>query len=92
MEWISSDNIWLARAAILHQLGYKAETDPDRLFACCLRRAPDREFFVRKAIGWALREYSKTDEMAVRRFVRANADTLAPLSRKEALKWLERRG
>jgi len=90
-EWIASDNIWLARTAILHQLGYKSRTDPDRLFAYSLRRASDREFFIRKAIGWALREYSKTDATAVRSFVRSNADTLAPLSRKEALKWLERR-
>ena len=91
-EWVESDDIWLARTAILHQLGYKASTDADRLFAYCLRRAADREFFIRKAIGWSLREYSKTDGKAVRAFVRANAGTLSPLSSKEALKWLERRG
>ena len=90
-EWIDSDNFWLARTAILHQLGYKKRTDADRLFAYCSRRADDREFFIRKSIGWALREYSKTDERAVRRFVRANANTLSPLSQREALKWLERR-
>jgi 3-methyladenine DNA glycosylase AlkD len=91
-EWIESDNIWLARTAILHQLGYKSQTNADRLFDYCLRRASDKEFFLRKSIGWALREYSKTDETAVRRFVDANASALSPLSRKEALKWLERRG
>ena len=90
-EWISSEDIWLARTAILHQLGYKAKTDRDRLFAYCLRRAADREFFIRKAIGWALREYSKTDAKAVHAFVRTNAGTLSSLSSKEALKWLERR-
>jgi 3-methyladenine DNA glycosylase AlkD len=90
-DWIGSDDVWLARTAILHQLGYKAETDADRLFGYCLRRAGDREFFIRKAIGWALREYSKTDGKAVRAFVLANADTLTALSRKEALKWLARR-
>lgn len=91
-EWIGADNIWLARTAILHQLGYKARTDADRLFGYCLKRASDREFFIRKAIGWALREYSKTDEQAVRSFVDANAAALSALSRKEALKWLQRRG
>jgi 3-methyladenine DNA glycosylase AlkD len=90
-EWIGSDNIWLARTAILHQLGYKSRTDADRLFAYCTKRAGDREFFLRKAIGWALREYSKTDEKAVRTFVRRNANVLSPLSRREALKWLDRR-
>jgi 3-methyladenine DNA glycosylase AlkD len=90
-RWVASDDIWLARTAILHQLGSKAATDVDRLFAYCLRRASDREFFVRKAIGWALREYSKTDDAAVRAFVRDHHDELSGLSRTEALKWLERR-
>jgi 3-methyladenine DNA glycosylase AlkD len=90
-EWVRSENFWLARTAILHQLGSKNVTDAGRLFDYCLLRASDGEFFVRKAIGWALREYSKTDEAAVRGFVAENADRLAPLSRKEALKWLERR-
>jgi 3-methyladenine DNA glycosylase AlkD len=90
-RWIGADDIWLARTAILHQLGYKADTDPDRLFRYCLRRASDKEFFVRKAIGWALREYSKTDEAAVRAFVQAHDRVLSALSKTEALKWLERR-
>ena len=89
--WIDAPNFWLARTAILHQLGYKHRTDAGRLFSYCTRRAGDREFFVRKAIGWALREYSKTDAPAVRGFVHANADSLSPLSRREALKWLGRR-
>ena len=89
-DWIRSDNHWLARTAILHQLGAKAATDADRLFRYCAARATDTEFFVRKAIGWALREYSKTDGPAVRRFVREHPD-LSGLSRREALKWLERR-
>jgi 3-methyladenine DNA glycosylase AlkD len=91
-EWIASDNIWLARTAILHQLGYKSATDADRLFSHCLRRAGDPEFFVRKAIGWALREYSKTDGPAVRRFVRDHRSELSGLSQREGLKWLERGG
>ena len=91
-RWIDADDFWLARAAILHQNRCKARTDPDLLFGYCLRRAADREFFIRKAIGWALREYSKTDAEAVVRFVREHHDELSGLSRTEALKWLHRQG
>jgi 3-methyladenine DNA glycosylase AlkD len=91
-EWIGSADMWLARAALLHQLHYRDGTDADRLFRYCERRAADREFFLRKAIGWALREYSKTDAVAVRRFLALHSDVLAPLSVREALKWLDRRG
>jgi 3-methyladenine DNA glycosylase AlkD len=91
-RWITSDDIWLARTAILHQLTYKASTDPDRLFGYCMERASDAEFFIRKAIGWALRQYSKTDERAVRTFVKTNRAALSGLSAREALKWLERGG
>jgi 3-methyladenine DNA glycosylase AlkD len=90
-EWIASDQLWLARAAILHQLTYKQRTDAGRLFAYCEQRASDKEFFIRKAIGWALREYSKTDERAVRTFVAEHSKQLSGLSRTEALKWLARR-
>ena len=90
-QWVSSDDVWLARTAILHQLTYKQGTDRERLFDYCVRRASDSEFFIRKAIGWALREYSKTDAEAVRSFVAENASTLSGLSRTEALKWLDRR-
>jgi 3-methyladenine DNA glycosylase AlkD len=90
-SWIGDDNIWVARVALLHQLRFKTHTDSGRLFRYCRQRATDEEFFLRKAIGWALREYSKTDAAAVRRFVAANADRLSPLSRREALLWLERR-
>jgi 3-methyladenine DNA glycosylase AlkD len=90
-EWIDSPNLWLARTAILHQNRWKADTDADRLFAYCLRRADDREFFIRKAIGWALREHTKTDPDAVRRFLADHGAALSGLSRREALMWLERR-
>jgi 3-methyladenine DNA glycosylase AlkD len=90
-EWIDDENIWLARTALLHQDRFKAATDPERLFRYCERRASDTEFFIRKAIGWALREYSKTDADAVRAFVRDHEDQLSGLSRREALKWLDRR-
>lgn len=88
--WVATHRIWLARTAILHQLRYKEATDAQRLFRYCLSRAGDDEFFIRKAIGWALREYSKTDAAAVRTFVADHADELSALSQREALKWLER--
>lgn len=90
-EWLRSDNLWLARSALLHQLHWKSETDADWLFAGCLRWAEEKDFFIRKAIGWVLREYSKTDEAAVRRFVAEHSGSLSGLSRREALKWLDRR-
>jgi len=90
-EWIGDDDIWLARTAILHQNRFKGGTDADRLFRYCEVRAADTEFFLRKAIGWALREYSKTDAVAVRAFVAAHDRELSGLSKREALKWLDRR-
>lgn len=90
-EWIRSPDIWLARTALLHQMRWKAATDPDRLFEYCLLRSGDTEFFIRKAIGWSLREYSKTDTPAVERFVERYEDRLSPLSRREATKWIERK-
>jgi 3-methyladenine DNA glycosylase AlkD len=89
-EWIDDEDHWLARTAIIHQLHAKEHTDTARLFGYCDRRAGDREFFIRKAIGWALREYSKTDAAAVRQFVGAHPE-LSPLSAREALKWLQRK-
>lgn len=87
-RWIEDDNIWLARTAILHQLTYKGRTDEARLFRFCERRAGDREFFIRKAIGWALREYSKTDPAAVQAFIAQNDTELSGLSKREGLLWI----
>jgi 3-methyladenine DNA glycosylase AlkD len=86
--WIEDADFWLARVAILHQLRSKQATDAARLFRYCELRAGDTEFFVRKAIGWALREYSKTDAAAVREFVAGHEGALSGLSRREALLWL----
>ncbi|EHF3619273.1 DNA alkylation repair protein [Listeria innocua] len=82
--WINGDNIWLARTAILFQLKYKEETNAELLFANCEKWLGSKEFFIQKAIGWALRQYAKVDSEAVRVFV--NSHTLALLSRREALK------
>ena len=85
-DWLVDENMWLARTAILHQLGYKERTDTARLFRYCLVRADHRDFFIRKAIGWALRQYAWTDPAAVREFVSAHAAELSPLSIREATK------
>ena len=87
-RWIEDSDFWVARVAILHQLRYKSATDAKRLFSYCELRAADTEFFIRKAIGWALREYSKTDADAVRSFVATHEDRLSGLSKREALLWL----
>jgi 3-methyladenine DNA glycosylase AlkD len=86
--WIEEPDLWLRRTAILHQLSYRERTDEARLFRYCLAQAADRDFFIRKAIGWALRQYSKTSEAAVRRFVTEHERELSPLSVREALLWL----
>lgn len=83
-DWIGAEDLWLARTALLHQLTWKADTDADRLFAYCVARAADRAFFVRKAIGWALRQHARTDPEAVWAFVDAHVDELSPLSVREA--------
>jgi 3-methyladenine DNA glycosylase AlkD len=86
--WSADQNMWLVRTAILHQLNYGPDTDVDRLFGYCTRQAGHPDFFVRKAIGWALRQYARTDPAAVRRFLGDNADRLSPLSVREAAKHL----
>ncbi len=85
-RWIDDDDIWVARTAILHQLMYKDRTDDERLFAYCDARAADTEFFVRKALGWALRQYARTDPEAVRVYVETNEELLSGLTKREALK------
>ena len=80
----NSENIWLNRSAILFQLGYKEKTNFELLQFECEKHKNSNEFFIQKAIGWALREYAKTNPIAVKNFV-ANAN-LKPLSKKEALK------
>jgi 3-methyladenine DNA glycosylase AlkD len=85
--WIADQDIWVARVALLHQLGWKDRVDVDRLFGYCAARASDTEFFVRKAIGWALRDAARTFPEEVRGFV-ADHPELSGLSRREALKHL----
>ena len=85
-KWLVSDNFWLQRCAILFQLKYKQETDLGLLADIIQKLSSSEEFFIRKAIGWVLREYAKTDPVWVRAFV-ANHE-LSNLSRREAMKYL----
>ncbi len=85
-EWVHDEDMWLRRTAILCQIGARERTDVDRLFRFCAQRAFEKEFFIRKAIGWALREYAKTDPEAVAGFVIEHRDQLSGLSFREASK------
>ena len=80
----NSENIWLNRSAILFQLGYKQKTNFELLKSECEKHKNKNDFFIRKAIGWALREYAKTNSEAVKNYV--DSSDLKPLSKKEALK------
>jgi 3-methyladenine DNA glycosylase AlkD len=88
-KWRKSDNFWLRRATILFQLNYKSETDFALLCEIIRENLGSKEFFINKAIGWALRQYTRVDPGAVREFVAATP--LHPLSAREALKWLEKK-
>jgi len=85
---IRAPDFWLRRVALLHQLDWKENTDEPRLFDYCLYCADDREFFIRKAIGWALRQYARTNPVAVRHFLATNRERLSGLSFREAAKHL----
>ena len=80
----NSENMWLNRSVLLFQLGYKRKTNVDLLFSECIKHSISNEFFIKKAIGWALREYGKTNPEAVKTFV--SQTKLKRLSEKEALK------
>lgn len=89
-QWRKSDNIWLRRTAILYQLKFKQNTDIDLLFAIIVENQTDKEFFIQKAIGWSLREYSKANSEAVIDFI--NAHQIEGLAKREGLKWLQSQG
>ncbi|MBY0446315.1 MAG: DNA alkylation repair protein, partial [Burkholderiales bacterium] len=81
-------DFWIRRIAMLHQLGWKSETDLTRFPNYAKQLAPETEFFIRKSIGWALREYAWHDPAAIRVFLAEMGDQLSPLSRREAGKHL----
>ncbi|MEY4268768.1 MAG: hypothetical protein RIS90_3303, partial [Pseudomonadota bacterium] len=86
--WLGHPNLWVRRVAMLHQLGWKAQTDQARLFRYALALAPETEFFIRKAIGWALRDHARTQPEAVRAFLAEHGLVLSGLTRREAGKHL----
>ncbi len=86
--WAREPDRWLRRSSIICQLSLKSSTDVVLLTEVITVNAGDPEFFVRKAIGWALRDYARTDPEWVRSFVTDHLDVLSPLSRREAMKHL----
>lgn len=89
-QWSRSDDIWKRRTSIICQIGSKKDTDLKLLYDCIEPSLKEKEFFLRKATGWALRQYAWTDPDEVLRYVREMGDRLSPLSRREALKNLVR--
>lgn len=87
--WSLDSNMWLRRVSILHQLNLKENTNKELLTEVILNNIEDEEFFIRKAIGWALREYAKTDEQWVVDFTDAHKEHLSALSYREAIKNIE---
>lgn len=92
LEWAHSSDIWKRRTSIICQLKFKDATDVDLLQACIEPSIDHTEFFLRKAIAWALREYAKTDPDEVIAYITANAHRLSRFSKKEALRLLIRSG
>lgn len=87
-RWIGSENFWLQRAAVLHQLKYKEATNWDRMQDYILKIAHSPEFFLRKAAGWALREYSKTNPNEVKAFIERHQSKLSGLTIREGSKYV----
>lgn len=84
--WSVEENIWIRRSAILHQLAFKNLTNSKLLAEIIVNNLHDNEFFIQKAIGWALREYAKTNEAWVKEFISKNQENMSKLSIREATK------
>lgn len=87
-KWMASNDIWLQRICLIFQLTYKEKTDFALMKKYILQLANSKEFFIQKGAGWALRQYSKTNGKGVAEFINANPQ-LAPLTKREGLKWLQ---
>jgi 3-methyladenine DNA glycosylase AlkD len=85
-RWSTDEHMWKRRASILCQLGFKRETDLDLLYDCIEPNLADTDFFIRKAIGWALRQYAWTDPVEVKGYVKSRRTRLSGLSIREATK------
>jgi 3-methyladenine DNA glycosylase AlkD len=88
LTWSKCNDLWKRRSSILCQLALKENSDVQLLYACIEPSLESREFFLQKAIGWALRQYARTDPAEIVRYVRTNRSKLSALSRREALKHL----
>ena len=87
-KWMKSDNIWLVRVSINYQLEFKEKTEPQILAEAIFANLGSKEFFINKAIGWSLRQYSKYNKTWVQNFVDDHRAVLHPLSVREASKYL----
>lgn len=88
-RWSEDPDLWIRRTAVISQLRHRADTDAELLFELCRRRAHETDFFMRKAIGWALRQHARHDPEAVLAFLEDNRDALSGLSKREAAKHLD---
>ncbi|CAB4704548.1 unannotated protein [freshwater metagenome] len=89
-EWIKSKNIWLVRSALIHQLTLRDKTNSTRLFALCELQTEEKEFFIAKGLGWALRSYSYIEPKAVKKFIKDHPE-LTPLAKREGMKAINRK-
>ena len=88
-EWVDDESMWLRRSSLISPIKHKSRTNHQMLFDHCLRRADEKEFFIRKAIGWTLREYAKTEPERVRKFLLCHRDRWSGLTFREAGKHLD---
>jgi 3-methyladenine DNA glycosylase AlkD len=89
-EWIKNKNIWLVRSALIHQLTLRDKTNSTRLFALCELQTEEKEFFIAKGLGWALRSYSYIEPKAVKKFIKDHPE-LTPLAKREGMKAINRK-
>ena len=86
--WLKHPSFWVRRSTMLHQLGWRLDTDTTRLFGFAQQLADEKEFFIRKAIGWALRDYARWNPQAVTEFLVQHRANLSGLTVREAAKHL----
>ena len=86
LAWSTDGNLWRRRCSIICQISFRGDADLDLLYACIAPNMAEKDFFIRKAIGWALRTLAWHDPDEVVRYVEAHRDQLSPLSQREALK------
>jgi len=91
-RFVEDNDMWIRRTALLAHLRHKGKTDEAQLFDHCRRLLPEKEFFIRKAVGWSLRQYSKTRPESVVRFIRKHRDEMSGLTLREGKKQLVRDG